>query len=257
VSRVVPLLLALGCAEPPRPPPPPTAAGPLAKTHDDLLRAIGGHRMLAHSRIRMADGKDLIEDWTLEADGRGNWRLVHDNNHEHGKEVVRVEDVLYTRHRYGTFLSRPARRAEADPLREGAWNVLAAYVDMLHPGLEVRREGDRLVLGKAARRHDVAPQSDRPERRWRETVSVQELRGWVLLDGELPTDAELHARYSFSRGKVATSAELEYTRYLTRGSPTIAIPEAIPTPTRRRLEPERQKLLGKEPGPSGAQPSNP
>ena len=245
MARLLPLLIALGCAEPPPPPPAPTTAGPLYTTHADLLRAIGGHRMLGHSRIRMSDGAELIEDWTLEADGRGNWRLEHINNHELGKEAVLVEGVLYTRHRYGTFLSHPPERGESDRLREEAWNVLAAYLDMLHPWLDVRREGDRLVLRKAARRrHDALPETDRPERAWRDTVLVQDLSGWVLLDGDLATDAELHARYSFRRDKIQTSAELDYTRYLTRGSPTIAVPEAIPTPVRRRLEPERQKLLG-------------
>ena len=242
------LLLCLGCADPPPPDAPPPEAAPLTATHDTVLRKIGGHRMLAHSKIRMSDGRDLVEDWTLEADGRGNFHLEHTNDHELGKEAVFLDGVLYTRHRYGTFLERGAEREFAAKLREEAWGVLGATLDLLSPWLDVAREGDRLALGKAPTRRAVGLRdSDLPERQWRRSVEVQSLKGWVLLDGDVPTDAELRATYSFLREGKSGRAELEYTRYLTRGSVSVDRPEAIPTPTRQRTEPDRQKLLG-EPG---------
>jgi hypothetical protein len=244
VPRAGLLLVCLGCAEPPPAPAAPEAAGPLAATHDDLCRRIGGHRMLAHSRIGMSDGRELIEDWTLLADGRGNFRLEHTNNQELGKEAVFLDGVLYTRHRFGTFLDRGAERGEAKKLRDEAWGVLGAYLDLLQPWLEVRREDDRLRLKKAARRKAGPRDTDRPERRWRDTVVARSLEGWVLLDGDVPTDAELHARYSFTKDGKTGTAEMDYTRYLTRGSPELEKPDAIPTPVLRRIEPDRQRLLG-------------
>lgn len=204
--------------------------------------------MIAHSKIVMSDGRDLVEDWTLEADGHGNFHLEHTNNHDLGKEAVLLDGVLYTRQRYGTFLDRGAEREFAAKLREEAWRVLGATLDPLSPWLDVTREGDRLTLAKAPRRRAVPlPDSDFPGRSWRKTVLVSSLTGWVLLDGDVPTDAELRASWSFIRDGKPGRADLEYTRYLTRGSLSIPRPEAIPTPTRQRIEPDRQFLLG-EPG---------
>jgi len=214
--------------------------------------------MLAHSKIRMDDGRELIEDWTLETDGHGNFRLEHTNNHELGKEAVLLDGILFTRHRWGTFLERGADPKEAERLREEAWGVLASYLDLLQAWLDVRRENGRLVLSKARKPHsDARRHGDRPERRWRDTVKVQALRGWVLLDGEVATDAELRASYSFRRDDVEGKADLEYTRYLTRGSPIIARPDSVPSPIRLRLEPERKKLLGKPKRKPGAPPPAP
>ena len=255
MRRHASLLLLLSCAEPPPPPAPPEAVGPLAAGHDAVLRRLGGHRMLAHSRIRMSDGRDLVEDWTLEADGRGNYHLEHTNSADLGKEAVFLDGVLYTRHRFGTFLERGKERETADRLREEAWGVLGAYVEMLSPWLDITAEGGRLTLAKAPSRRAVALRdAELPQRQWRRTLEVQSLKGWVLLDGDVPTDAELRASYSFTRDGKAGRAELEYTRYLTRGVLDVARPQAIPTPTRRRIEPDRQRLLGEPLGGASSLP---
>jgi hypothetical protein len=258
VRRAAGLLLCLSCTEPAPPAPVAASREPLGATHDAVLARVGGHRMLARSRLRVSDGRDLVEDWTLEADGRGNYHLEHTNNLELGKEVVFLDGVLYTRHRFGTFLDRGADRETAARLREEAWTVLGAYLEVLAPWLDSRRDGDRLTLTRAASRRAVVLENENfPERQWRKTVEVQALEGWVLLDGDVPTDAELRARYSFVRDGKTGRTDLEYTRYLTRGALRVARPEAIPTPTRRRIEPERQRLLGDAPARPGAPGARP
>jgi hypothetical protein len=258
VRRAAGLLLCLACTEPAPPAPVPVARGLLGATHDAMLRRIGGHRMLAHSRLRVSDGRDLVEDWTLEADGRGNYHLEHTNNLELGKEVVFLDGVLYTRHRFGTFLDRGTDRETAARLREEAWAVLGAYLEVLAPWLDSRRDGDRLTLARAPSRRAIALEDENfPERQWRKTVEVQALEGWVLLDGDVPTDAELRARYSFVRDGKTARTDVEYTRYLTRGALQVARPDAIPTPTRRRIEPDRRRLLGDAPAGLSGPPGSP
>lgn len=234
-----------GAAAPPAREPRPD---PLRLTHDDVARRLGPHRFEMRLRTRAWDGaapdQDREERATLEVAAGGDFHLVHEIGRDDGREAVWVGGVLYTRHRYGAFLTRGGGAETAPKLGEEIWGTLAAQMDAIAHGVDVSQEGGRLVVRAAARPRAPARQPF-PEKKWRETVVVESAEGVAALDAGVPVDVTLRATYRFAKEGHAPRVSLEYAHRVVRASPAIAAPEgAIPTPTRRSLEDERKRLLG-------------
>ena len=88
------------------------------------------------------DGARIAIAFGFEVDARGNYHLEHTNNQELGNEAVYLDNVLYTRQRYGTFLERGADRidtARGPPLARARIDRQQVGID---PDAHAARRGD-------------------------------------------------------------------------------------------------------------------
>jgi hypothetical protein len=187
-------------------------------------------------------------------DRHGQYRLVESNDQEGGREVVLFARELAVAVKPGKMIRRAAQEPEPTRLLEEAVGGPWAAWETVRRFATVERSGDTLRLGRSAKAVSVAASfaESTPLRRWRDTISVEELDGQVQVDPKtgVPVSFNLKARFTATReDKVALAGELVVTTR-TDGigsTPVIAAPAAEPLPQRQRTILEERALLGAAP----------
>jgi len=187
-------------------------------------------------------------------DRHGQYRLVESNDREGAREVVLFGRELSVAIKPGKMIRRPAQEPEPTRLLEEALGGPWAAWETVRRFATVERSADTLRLGRSTKAVPVAASfaESTPLRRWRDTVSVQELNGQAQLDPRtgVPVSFTVKARFTATReDKVALEGEVAVTTR-TDGigsTPVIAAPASEPVPQRQRTILEERALLGAAP----------
>jgi hypothetical protein len=182
--------------------------------------------------------------------------------------------------RYSKFIRRRLRHGEPASITDRMVGYLPAYIELLGPFIAVEGAGRKSHEGREAvlvklklNSRPSPPRSSRsPARRWRETIAAKEIKGDVLLDAQTgaPLRARLAASWTFNlpasgnapasgipeqvdRNQVGTM-KLSFEQRVSGIGKAVTIErpsdEEIESTLRRRLEIERQILMGERPLPS-------
>jgi hypothetical protein len=154
----------------------------------------------------------------------------------------------------GKMIRRAAQEPEPTRLLEEAVGGPWAAWEAVRRFATIERNGDIFRLSRSAKAVPVAASfaESTPLRRWRDTITVQELEGQAQVDPKtgVPILFTLKARFTATReDKVALEGELAVTTR-TDGigsTPVIAAPAAEPVPQRQRTILEERALLGAAP----------
>jgi hypothetical protein len=254
----------------------------LAMTHDEVARHIGAHQCTVRSRlVREVEGglERVVEQQVLvERDGDGRLRAQKHTDPHAGVDVVWTGEWLYLRLRHNPFVRRrPVDSEEPKRLANRVYGLLPAYIELLGPSMDVEPVGEGVVAGRPAVELRLALRGERDEahsrpysasRAWRATVRVRAIRGtaWVSKESGVPLRVALKGSWTFALpkgtpgvtgipGELAPGERgrmrLELDQQLTaKKSLRIVAPdsaEVVTDVTRRRLEVERQMVVGERP----------
>lgn len=201
----------------------------LGLPHRLVSEALGAHRVRGTSSVEVRRGGEVVDklsDQTLIAlDSGGGFRATLENDREYGRHAIYAGGALYLRPRYGKYHRRPPTSpAEPARIRGEMFSTVSAYFDLLWNRAELSDRGATTHDGRAARRIDIstAPSAtERPaeslrQRKWRESITVEEVEGEVVLDSEtgVPLEADIRGSLHFVKGgqrfsmKLAASHEI-------------------------------------------------
>ena len=187
----------------------------LAMSHELVATTIGSHRFHATSSVSVSENSAVVEELTyelaLDFAADGSYHAVVDNSKDYGREIVFTAKHLYLRPRYAPKFHRrlPTSAGEPATLRNDIFSEAAAHFEVVAGGAELVDRGHVDFAGRAGRKIEIktAPETEplateeRPQRQWRNDVTVRELRGEVVLDAEsgAPLAAEFTAIAVFAR----------------------------------------------------------
>lgn len=234
----------------------------LAVPHHQLAGELGAHTITGASSIEVSrDGAvvDKLADKTsIAIDARGQFRATADNDRDYGRHAIWTGGSLYLRPRYGKYHRRPPNNPE-EPGRilDEMFSTASAYFDLLWPAAELSDRGAAESGGRAARKIEIskAPSpADRPpesvtQKKWRDTITVDEVSGVVLLDRETgaPLSVELEGAIHYVRDgqqfamKLTASQRIEVTEVAAIQPPPAD--QTVSAPTVAGEVAERRKLL--------------
>jgi len=262
----------------------------LALPHAYLAARLGAHRVKASSllvtRLPGAREQRVEQTFEMRTDARGNYAASKHTDPQYGNEVVWTGGRLYARLRYSKFVKRAARPGEPRATAERLYGYLPAYVGLLGRFIAVEAAGQASYQGRSAVKvrlkldpGPAPPRTDRsPGRGWRRTMVAKSIKGEALLDARSgsPLSVKLAATWTFNppRGDLprsgiptAINRQAAGTMSLTFSQQLDALGQVPPIPPpageeivaveRRRLEIERQMLLGERPLPGrvGSRPA--
>lgn len=234
-----------------------------ALRHREVAKRLGAHTVKVTSRYEVKEGDQLVEQLSdetlLEVSGDGEYHAKYDNSRDYGREVIFQGGQLFLRPRYAKWHRRaPNDEHEALAIREQMYAVLGDYFDVVDHAAEVTDKGTARAADRDGRRVEIklAPSPRKPpperltQRKWRETVTVQELTGDAVLDAEgaFPLEARLSAKFVFVRDGRTFTQTIEVGHAISGvGQPVaLATPpaeETVTTPERSRDVDERDALL--------------
>jgi hypothetical protein len=261
---------------------PGALAGIAALPHAELVRHLGAHIVSSHTSWRITPSgpsrpdaealpASLEEEATIESDGKGALRVLHDNDHGYGTEAVLLSDSLYMRLRYQPFAHRRPEGDEVARLLRAADNS-AALLGLLSPFTEVGKPEEVTAFGRPAfklqlsRRatplKELRPRAT-PGQAWRQATTVEALEGAAIVDrdGGVLLGLRLHATFQAPRGapdkdkdkdkdkgRDTPSVRVEVTHRATVDRPADGVEitrprEAIDAPARPRPMLDHQDLL--------------
>lgn len=185
-----------------------------ALPHARVGELLGSHTVTGKSHTEVLEKGAAVEsiddEMGIELDAKGNYHAQADNSKEYGRDVYFVDGWLYLRPRFGKFnRRRPVDDGEAARLRGEVYGTVAATLELLAPGaalsdggvVQVGGREARLVKLATARKPRSAPAQALSQRKWRETVKVEEVTGEVALDPKtgVPLRAVVQGTVSFQR----------------------------------------------------------
>lgn len=251
----------------------------VAQPHATVADALGGHRFRGSSSIEVREGAEVVEaiadETAIAYRSDGSFAATLDNSRDYGRHATFAGGTLYLRPRYGKYHRRaPTDDGEPARIRGDVFATLGAYFELVAPAAAIADAGEVQHAGRAARRLQLSraakpvarPAERRPERAWRDEVSVEELTGDVVLDAAtgVPLRAALDARVRFVRDGRTFVMTLKVAHEVTDdgSEPEVAAPpddQVVDTPHRSTEAEERERLLeGIAPPPRKAPtPANP
>ncbi len=235
----------------------------LARPHDAVVAALGPHTVkLALTNAVLENGKQvsaLDEQSLIELGEGGAFHVRYTNSADYGSETIFTGGKLYLRPRYQRWHERaPDAPDEPAAIRDRAFGGIAAAWDLLAPGAELIDRGAIELAGRAGRKIEVrrspAPAAPPPERlvqrKWRETRSVDELSGEIILDADrgVPLAVKLAGAVAYTSDGVRRTMKLSVDGAITGigTAAAIAAPpaaEVVATPERMREVDDRDFLL--------------
>jgi hypothetical protein len=257
-----------------------------------LSGTLGGYELRSSTTLmRRAQGNDRAAvQIEIAVRGRvdryGQYALEKTTDPQSGHEVIFSGGWFYPRLRYSRFIKRRPAAGEAQQVFARISGGLGEYVRLLGPSIAIAkvsrtvhagRPGLQVTLRRAAKgaapKHRVSLPS---ARRWRETVVVTELAGEATLDRRtgVVLKARLSARWSYRPPKAgapksgiptvdrtgpAGEMVLDYRHDISNIAAVAPIgapvgDQVITDIRRRRLELERQMLVGEQEVPASAKP---
>jgi hypothetical protein len=253
-----------------------------------LSDKLGAHELkitsLLVTRLHKKETSKVEQSLSLRVDNKGAYAAVKNTDPQYGNEVIWTPPMLHAKLRYSKFTRRRATDSEAEAVAERLYGYLPAYVGLLGRFIAVEAAGKATHLGREAIRVKLKPRksptaigagASAPGKGWRRTIAVKTLEGNVLFDARtgVPLKATLKATWSFNppKGAPPRSGIPKVVDSTTVGSMSLTFKqqlealgakvaqvdpppdEAIVKVERRRLEIERQMLLGERPMPKHQQ----
>jgi hypothetical protein len=235
----------------------------LMRPSGGVLAALGPHTAkIALTNRVTEDGKQihaLDEQTLIELGEEGAFHALYTNSADYGSETIFTGGKLYLRPRYQRWHERaPEAPEEPAALRDRAFGGIAAAWDLLAPGAELVDQGAVEVGGRPGRKIEVkrmpAPAAPPPERltqrKWRETRTVDELAGEIVLDAEkgVPLAVKLAGAIGYTQDGRRRIMKLGVDGAITGIGTAVAIgapprAEVVATPERMREVDERDFLL--------------
>lgn len=235
----------------------------LTTPHHEVAGKLGAHVVKVTTRIEVKEGDKVVEslsdETVLEYAADGQYHARYDNSADYGREVLWQSGALYLRPRYARWHRRPPTTdAEPQTIRDQMYAVAGEYFDLVAHAAEVTDKGAATVAGRDGRRVEIklspspvkAPAETLTQRKWRETVTVQELAGEAVLDAEaaLPLSARFTGKLAFSRDGRSFTMTLEVGHDVSAIGQAVALvtpppEEVVETPERLREVDERDQLL--------------
>ena len=164
-------------------------------THAQVGALLGPHTVTGRSHTEVHEKGSVIEaiddEMGIELDAKGNFHAQVDNSKEYGRDVYLVDGWLYQRPRYGKFnRRRPNDDGEPARIRGEIFGSVAATLDVLGPGVDLTAGGEITVAGRKgrvvklspAREQHKAPRQALTQRKWRESATVRDAGGELVLD---------------------------------------------------------------------------
>ncbi len=195
----------------------------LATPHSIAVGVLGAHEVAASSSVRVTKGgvvvTDLSDKTIIRLDANGNYLATADNNSDYGRHAIFVDEMLYLRPRYGKYHRRaPANRDEPNQILDQMHATSAAYFELLFTGAELSDRGNVTAAGRAARQIDIKlspnksprPKESLSHRRWRESISVDQLTGTVILDSDsgIPLKVSITGELRFVKDQTPMTMKL-------------------------------------------------
>jgi hypothetical protein len=242
----------------------------LGQPHARAREVLGPHRLAYRARFSLVPDEqptvppvgepaataqsvddELVLVWGSSPGEEPRFSLAQENNHDRGREVILVDEKLYTRLRYRGWFVRPLYSDIHELWLDSAQLCVRDLVELALPRLvvtPVEREPDELVL-ELGLRHDVDA-SLVPRTGWRREAQIEEVAGTVVVErtSGLWRSTDVHVRYRVrdaAGGVLRGEASIEGTvECLGPAAARISPPaDATPTPERLRYEAERKRLL--------------
>src|SRR5215831_17652951 len=186
----------------------------LARPYRTMLAALGPHSVSVNGVITVNEAgqqvSDLSDHAQIDNGTGGAYHAVYSNSADYGRETTFSDGKLYLRPRYQRWHARdPETPDEPAELRDRYFDAVAAIWDLVVPAAELADRGPLEVAGRAGRKIEVArtadprdpPAESVAQRKWRETRSIDELAGEVVLDAErgVPLAVKLTGKIGFVR----------------------------------------------------------
>jgi hypothetical protein len=235
----------------------------LSMRHDRLARGLGSHTATISARYEVREGADVVEqlaiDTVIEYASDRAYHARADNTADYGREVIWHDGVLYLRPRYAAWHRRPPTD-EHEPVQilDEMYAFAGDYFDLVAHAAEASGKGSATVAGRDGVRIDLkrSPSPGAPatqhltQRRWRQTVTVDDLAGEVVLDADTgaPLEARFDARLTFTRDDRRFEMTIGVSHELAGIGQDLAVAppppaEVVDTPERSREVDERDQLL--------------
>jgi hypothetical protein len=165
--------------------------------HAQVGALMGPHTVTGRSHSEVREKGAVIEtvddELGIEFDAKGNYHAQIDNSKEYGRDIYLVDGWLYQRPRYGKFhRRRPSDDGEPARIRSEVYGTVAAVFELLAPGVAPSDGGAVQLAGRNARLVKLgtvpeprkAPRQAVTQRKWRETASVSQVSGELVLDAK-------------------------------------------------------------------------
>jgi hypothetical protein len=235
----------------------------MARPYRVILVALGPHTAGVNSSITVTEaGKPVSElsDHAQIDNGTGDaYHAIYTNSADYGRETTFVDGTLYLRPRYQRWHARdPETPDEPADLRDHYFEAVAATWDLLAPGAELADRGALEVGGRAGRKIEVTRAAEPrdpgaepvAQRKWRETRSVEDVTGEIVLDAErgVPLAVKLAGTVGFTRDGRRFAMKVSVDGAVSGiGTAAMIQPppegEIVATPERRREVDDRDYLL--------------
>ena len=235
----------------------------LGKPHAAAAAALGPHTVKIETTNAVLEGgkgvSALDEQTLIELGEGGAFHVLYTNSADYGSETIFTGGKLYLRPRYQRCHERaPEAPEEPAAIRDRAFGGLAATWELLAPGVELVDKGALELAGRPARKIELrrapSPAAPPPEklvqRKWRETRTIDELAGEIVLDADkgVPLAVKLTGTIGFTRDGVRRTMKLGVDGAISGVGTAAAIAppargEVVATPERMREVDERDFLL--------------
>jgi hypothetical protein len=235
----------------------------IALAHHELAGELGPHTVTITSSYQVQEGGEVKEELSdktvIEYASDAAYHALYENSADYGREVIWQDGMMFLRPRYARWHRRPPTdEDEPSTLRDEIYGVAGAYFDLVDHAAEISDKGVTELAGRTGRRVEIQldPSPARPpvealtQRKWRETVIVEELSGDAVLDAETaaPLQVKFTARLQYNRDGQTRTMTVQVDQQIAGIGQTVAVvlpapEEVVDTPERSREVDERDMLL--------------
>lgn len=125
----------------------------------ETTERLGPHRFSANIRLQWAGAgktEELVENRNLLAGSggvSGDFHATVENSRDQGLEVIRAQNVVYARSRYGRYRQRLRDRGMAEREREEIYGAVRDFDSLFAGRLKLTAQGNGTVQGRPAYRY--------------------------------------------------------------------------------------------------------
>lgn len=241
-----------------------TAIGPHAMSYEADFALTGksppAHEGLPAVDTPVVDDQQVHDALTLRvassADEPLRLALTQSNDHERGRDVVVIGEAMYVRARHRPFVAGPVSPDLVEVWLDDAQHSVHDAVELAASAATMSVQpragaglggGEALVITLTGGDGITRP-TEHVRRGWRAKARVESVDGEIVLDAACGAwlSAQVHVRFSLPAADGRSMAgTLDLDAAVTPGdpAPVEAPPDAVPLPSRTRLEVERARLL--------------
>jgi hypothetical protein len=248
----------------------PAALGAaLALPEHSIDAVLGPHKttiaMATHVTETGKPVTDLDDTTTIELGDGGAFHATYANSADYGREVIftpargSAAVQLFLRPRYQRWHGRaPEAPDEPQQILDSFGEPVFATWDLVAPGVELTDRGVVQVAGRSGRKIEIKPAGSPnkppaeslPQRKWRETRTIDGLSGEIVLDAETgaPLAVKLSGTIGFTRDNRKFAMQVSVQSDVTSIGTVAAVDapgsdDVVATPERMREVDDRDFLL--------------